>query len=61
MKMFEVMCRVVLTGLVLTQVSRTRPVTAEESDVLEEEEVLFQSMPRTVGSVLLSSAVKARI
>ena len=43
-EMFELLGRIVLAGLLLTQVSRARPVTAEESKGLEEEEVYLQSV-----------------
>ena len=43
-EMFELLSRIVLAGLLLTQVSRVRPVTAEESKGLEEEEVHLQSV-----------------
>ena len=43
-EMFELLSRIVLAGLLLTQVSRARPVTAEESKGLEEEEVYLQSV-----------------
>ena len=43
-EMFELLSRIVLAGLLLTQVSRARPVTAEESKELEEEEVYLQSV-----------------
>ena len=35
--MFTLLSRIVLAGLLLTQISRVRPVTAEESMGLEEE------------------------
>ena len=37
-EMFQLLSRIVLDGLYLTQISRARPVTAEESAMLEEEE-----------------------
>ena len=43
-EMFELLSRIVLAGLLLTQVSRARPVTEEESKGLEEEEVYLQSV-----------------
>ena len=43
-EMFELLSRIVLAGLLLTQVSRARPVTAEESKGLEEDEVYLQSV-----------------
>ena len=43
-EMFELLGRIVLAGLLLTQVSRARPVTAEESKRLEEEELYLQSV-----------------
>ncbi len=42
-EMFELLSRTVLAGLLLTQVSRTRPVTTEESKALEQEEAYLQS------------------
>ena len=42
--MFALLSRIVQTSLLLTQVSRVRPVTAEESKGLEEEEVHLQSV-----------------
>ena len=43
-EMFELLSRVVLGGLLLTQVSRARPVTTEESKGLEQEEAYLQSV-----------------
>ena len=43
-EMFRILSRIVLFGLLLTQVSRARPITTEESKGLEEEEVYLQSM-----------------
>ena len=43
-EMFALLSRIVLAGLLLTQISRVRPVTAEESRGLEEEEVHLQSV-----------------
>ena len=43
-EMFQLMSRIVVAGLVLTHVSRSRPATAEESNALEEEELYLQSM-----------------
>ena len=43
-EMFALLSRIVLAGLLLTQVSRVRPVTAEESKGLEEEEIHLQSV-----------------
>ena len=43
-EMFELLSRVVLAGLLLTQVSRARPVTTEESKGLEQEEAYLQSV-----------------
>ena len=43
-KMFRTLSRIVLFGLLLTQVSRARPITTEESKGLEEEEAYLQSM-----------------
>ena len=43
-EMFRILCRIVLCGLVLTQVSRPRPIAPEESKGLEEEEAYLQSM-----------------
>ena len=43
-EMFQLLSRIVLAGVVLTQVSRARPVTAEESKGLEEEETYLQSV-----------------
>ena len=43
-EMFQLMGRIVVAGLVLTHVSRSRPATAEESNALEEEELYLQSM-----------------
>lgn len=37
-EMFQLLSRIVLAGLLLTQISRTRPIAAEESAMLEEEE-----------------------
>lgn len=37
-EMFQLLSRIVIAGLLLTQTSRTRPITAEESAMLEEEE-----------------------
>ena len=37
-EMFQLLSRIVLAGLLLTQTSRSRPITAEESAMLEEEE-----------------------
>ena len=41
---FRTMSRIVLAGLVLTQASRPRPVTKEESKGLEEEEIYLRSV-----------------
>ena len=41
--MFETLSKSVVFGLLLTQVSRTRPITEEESKGLEEEEKYLQS------------------
>ena len=43
-EMFELLSKVVLAGLLLTQVSRARPVTTEESRGLEQEEAYLQSV-----------------
>ena len=43
-EMFKLLSRIVLAGLVFTQVSRARPVPAEESRELEEEEAYLQSV-----------------
>ena len=43
-EMFELLSGVVLDGLLLTHVSRARPITAEESEGLEEEEAYLQSV-----------------
>ena len=43
-EMFRILSRTVLFGLLLSQVSRVRPITAEESKGLEEEEKYLQSM-----------------
>ena len=43
-EMFRILSRIVLFGLMLTQVSRARPIAAEESRALEEEEAYLQSM-----------------
>ena len=43
-EMFELLSRSVLAGVWLTQVSRARPVTAEESRALEDEERYLQSV-----------------
>ena len=43
-EMFELLSRIVLAGLLLTQISRARPVTEKESKGLEEEEVYLQSV-----------------
>ena len=43
-EMFQLLSRIVLAGLFLTQISRTRPVTAEESAMLEEEEKYLVSV-----------------
>ena len=43
-EMFQLLSRVVLAGLLLTQVSSARPITAEESKGLEEEEVYIKSV-----------------
>ena len=43
-EMFALLSRIVQAGLLLTQISRVRPVTAEESKGLEEEEVHLQSV-----------------
>ena len=43
-EMFQLLSKIVLAGLFLTQVSRTRPVTAEESTMLEEEEKYLVSV-----------------
>lgn len=40
---FEILTRIVLAGLLLTQISRPRPVTAEELEGLEEEEIFLRS------------------
>jgi len=37
-EMFQLLSKIVVSGLILTQISRTRPITAEESAMLEEEE-----------------------
>ena len=42
-EMFGILSRIVLFGLVLTRVSRARPIAAEESKGLEEEEAYLQS------------------
>ena len=41
---FQILSRIVLAGLVLTHDSRARPVTAEESKGLAEEEIYLQSV-----------------
>ena len=43
-EMFQLLSRIVLAGLVLTQVSRARPIAEEESKGLEEEEAYLQSV-----------------
>jgi len=43
-EMFELLSRMILAGLLLTQVSRARPVTEEESKGLEDEELYLQSV-----------------
>ena len=43
-EMFALLSRIVQAGLLLAQISRVRPVTAEESRGLEEEEVHLQSV-----------------
>ena len=43
-EMFELLSRIVLAGLLLTQVSRARPVTEEEYRGLEDEELYLQSV-----------------
>ena len=43
-EMFQLLSRVVRAGLLLTQVSRARPVTTEESKGLESEEAYLQSV-----------------
>ena len=43
-EMFALLSRIVQAGLLLTQISRVRPVTAEESKGLEEEEVHLLSV-----------------
>ena len=43
-EMFQTLSRIVLAGLVLTHDSRARPVTAEESKGLAEEEIYLQSV-----------------
>ena len=43
-EMFELLSGVVLDGLLLTHVSRARPITAEESKGLEDEEAYLQSV-----------------
>ena len=43
-EMFKFLSRIVLAGLVFTQISRARPVTAEESRGLEEEDAYLQSV-----------------
>ena len=42
-EMFQVLSKIVLAGLYLTQISRTRPITAEESKLLDEEEIYLKS------------------
>lgn len=42
-EMFELLTRIVLSGILLTQASRTRAVTTVESEALEEDERLLQS------------------
>lgn len=37
-EVFHLLSEIVLAGLLLTQISRIRPITAEESTMLEEEE-----------------------
>ena len=41
--MFLVLSKIVLAGLYLTQVSRSRPITAEESKLLDDEEIYLNS------------------
>ena len=43
-EMFQTLSRIVLAGLMLTHDSRARPVTAEESKGLAEEEIYLQSV-----------------
>ena len=43
-EMFQLLSRIVLAGLYLTQISHTRPVAAEESTMLEEEEKYLVSV-----------------
>ena len=40
---FAILTRIVLAGLLLTQISRPRPVTTEELEGLEEEEIFLRS------------------
>ena len=40
---FAILSRIVLAGLLLTQISRPRPITAEELEGLEEEEIFLRS------------------
>ena len=42
-EMFLVLSKIVLAGLYLTQVSRSRPITAEESMLLDDEEIYLNS------------------
>ena len=58
-EMFRILSRIVLLGLVLTQVSRARPIAAEESKGLEEEEAYLQSMLAPVGSILFPPTARA--
>ena len=43
-EIFQLLSRVVLGGLLLTRVSRARPITAEESKGLQEEEIYLRSV-----------------
>lgn len=43
-EMFEAMCRVVLGGVLLTQIKRTRSISEPESNLLENEEVLLEEV-----------------
>ena len=42
-EMFQILSKIVLAGLYLTQISRSRPTTAEESRLLDEEELYLKT------------------
>jgi len=43
-EMFETLCRIVLGGIVLTQITRPRPVSEVEARALEDEEIFLQKV-----------------